>query len=93
MNNQNTTLGKKLALTGAFLQLGPVIGAAGTFIGMMRAFDTLATAPGISNPERLSSDIRVVLIATVAGLILSVIGLILLGIALFGCSYRAEWFF
>ena len=93
MNGQTSNHGKTLALTGAFLQLGPIIGAAGSAIGMMRAFDTLAAAPGFSDPQRLSANISEVLIATVVGLGLSVIGLILLCIALFGCRYRAEWFF
>lgn len=92
MNSQKSNLGKKLALTGAFLQLGPVIGVVGTVIGMMRAFDTLA-AQGIGDPQRLSANISEVLIATIAGLALGVIGLVFLCIALFGCRYRAEWFF
>ena len=93
MNDQKTSPGRKLALTGAWLQLGPVIGAAGAAIGMMRAFTTLAEAPGVSDPQRLSANISEVLIATAAGLVLSVVGLILLCIALFGYRYRAEWFF
>jgi hypothetical protein len=60
---------------------------------MMRAFDTLAEAPGISDPQRLSANISDVLIATTAGLVFSVVGLVLLCIALFGYRYRAEWFF
>ena len=93
MNDPTSNRGKTLALTGAFLQLGPVIGAAGSAIGMMRAFDTLAASSGHSDPERLSASIGEVLSATALGLGLSVIGLVLVGIALFGCRYRAAWFF
>ena len=60
---------------------------------MMHAFDTLAATPGISDPQRLSANISEVLIATVVGLGLSIIGLVFLCVALFGCRYRAEWFF
>ena len=90
--DQTSNSGKTLALIGAFLQLGPVVGLIGTVIGMRRAFDTLGAA-GIADPEKLSANIGEVLIATVIGLALGVIGIVLLCIALFGCRYRAEWFF
>jgi hypothetical protein len=93
MNDQKPIPGRKLALIGAWLQLGPVIGAAGAALGMMRAIGTLAEAPGVSDPQRFSADIGEVLIATAAGLVLSVVGLVLVCIALFGYRYRAEWFF
>ena len=61
---------------------------------MMRAFDTLSsTPPGIGDPQQLGTHIGEALIATLVGFGLSIIGLILLCIALFGCRYRAEWFF
>ena len=94
MNAEQSNRGKTLALTGAFLQLGPVVGIAGTAIGMLRAFKTLESAgPGISDPQHVSAAIGDVLITTIAGLALGVVGIVLLCIALLGSRYRAEWFF
>lgn len=84
--------GKTLAVTGALLQLGPVVGLLGTLIGMMGAFRTLGSG-GIAEPQHLGANIGVVLCATAAGLALGLMGLVLLCIALFSCCYRAEWFF
>ncbi len=87
-----TTTGRNLAIAGAACQLGPIIGLAGTVIGMMGAFDTLGSS-GVGDPSRLSESIGHVLISTVAGLIICTVGLILLTVSLTGCRYRAEWFF
>ena len=93
MNTEKPNRGKALALTGAFLQLGPIVGMVGTTIGMMHAFKTLESSNGISDPQRLSANISEVLIATVVGLGLSLTGLVLICIALFASRYRAPWFF
>ena len=93
MNNPATNRGKIFAVTGAMLQLGgPVIGAIGTAIGMMHAFDTLG-ATGPTDPQRLSTNIGEVLIFTVIGLGVGLIGIALLCVALFVYRYRAMWLF
>jgi biopolymer transport protein ExbB/TolQ len=85
--------GKALALTGAILQLGPLVGLAGTIIGIRRAFEQLGTSgTGIGDPAHLSGAIGHVLIWALVGFALSVVGLVLLFIALLRYHYRAKWF-
>ncbi len=84
--------GKALALAGAVLQLGPVIGVLGTVAGTMRAFQTLGSR-GIDNPRQLAAAMSIVLCATAAGAVLGLVGLILLLVSVFGCRYRAPWLF
>ena len=93
MNAEKSNRGKTLALTGAFLQLGPLVGMVGTTIGMLHAFKTLESSSGISDPQRLSANISEVLVTTDIGLGLSLIGLVLICVALFASRYRAPWFF
>ena len=84
--------GRKIALWGAWLQLGLVFGLGGTVIGMINAFEKIAlNEPG--DPALLANDISFALITTAIGLIPALVGLIFLGIALFGKKYRAAWFF
>jgi biopolymer transport protein ExbB/TolQ len=86
--------GRKLAKIGAWMQLALLIGVAGSVIGMMQAFDALeASAPGVGDPTRLSAAIGHVLWSTLIGFVISVIGGILICIALLGTSYRSRWFF
>ena len=92
MNAEHSNRGKTLALTGALFQLGPLIGTAGAAIGMMHAFKTLESS-GISDPQQLSANISEVLISTAMGLGFSVVGLVLICIALFASRYRAPWLF
>lgn len=84
--------GKKLALWGAWLQLGHVFAVIGTSIGMMRAFQIIDEA-GIGDLEALVDSLYTALIITSMGLIPSLIGLALMAIALFGDKYREPWFF
>ena len=86
------TKGRTLALTGAWLQLGPLFGLIGTVIGMISAFQKMG-AEGMGQPEALANDMGFALITTAIGLCFGIIGLILLLIALFGQKYRAPWFF
>ena len=86
--------GKTLALTGALLQLGPLVGTVMTVIGMVQAFRTMESAQsGIGDPARLSAAIGHVLYGVFAGLVRGLVGLVLLFVALLGSRYRAEWFF
>jgi hypothetical protein len=89
MKNQK---GRKFALWGAWLQLGLVCGLGGTIIGMINAFGKIAENE-IEDPALLANDISFALITTAIGLVPALLGLIFLGIALFGKKYRAAWFF
>ena len=84
--------GAFIAKLGAWLQLAQVIGLAGTVAGMMKAFSSLKTS-GTSDPEALSGAIGEVLIASAAGIAISLIGIILVLIAITACRYRAVWMF
>jgi hypothetical protein len=87
------TTGRNLAIAGTVCQLGPIIGWAGSVLGMMGAFDTLAKPARPGDPVRLSESINHVLISAAVGLIVGVIGLILLTVSVTACRYRAEWCF
>jgi len=84
--------GKKLALWGAWLQLGAVFSLLGTSIAITRAFRIFDEAVATSN-ESLVDLIYTASIITTVGLIPSLIGLALMAIALFVSKYRAPWFF
>ena len=83
--------GKQLALWGVVLQFGFLIGFAGTVIGMIRAFAEVTKNSEVQ-PQTLPSDISLALYTTAGGMILSLIGVVLLLVALFGAKYRASWF-
>ncbi len=85
------TKGKQFAIWGVILQFGFLIGIVGTVIGMLRAFLILSKSGG-AQPEALASDISLALSSTTAGMIISLVGVVLLLIALFGSKYRAAWF-
>ena len=84
--------GKKLAVIGTALQLGPVFGLTGTAIGMLSAFRTM-DSDGSTHSEAMAGDIGFALITTAIGLVSALTGFILILIALFGSKYRAPWFF
>ena len=83
--------GRVAALTGVWLQLGPLFGLLGTVIGMIQGFRELGSA-GIASPERLSSSISTTLIATMIGLVIGLIGMVFIYAALFYYRFRARWF-
>ncbi|MFA7159456.1 MAG: MotA/TolQ/ExbB proton channel family protein [Kiritimatiellia bacterium] len=66
-----------LIVVGSLLALGPLWGVLGTVIGMLRAFGTLNNS-GPATSERLASDISVSLWSTMAGLLMSPIGVAVL---------------
>ncbi|MGB8354132.1 MAG: MotA/TolQ/ExbB proton channel family protein [Chthoniobacteraceae bacterium] len=92
MNGNQTNSGRTFALTGAYLQLGVLVGKVGTVIGMMHAFDTLGGS-NVSDPRQLAASISTVLIATFVGLVFGVVGFVLIGVSIFACGYRARWCF
>lgn len=83
--------GRGLAIWGAWLQLGPIIGIIGTVIGMVRAFEL--TKQGVDSAEELALEINLVLNFSMVGMLAGLIGMILLLVALFSSKYRAPWFF
>ncbi|MCB1279468.1 MotA/TolQ/ExbB proton channel family protein [Prosthecobacter sp.] len=84
--------GSFIAKLGAWLQLAQLIGMGGTVVGMMKAFGDLKTS-GASDPEILSGAIGEVLITTAVGFAISIVGLVLVTIAISACHYRAVWMF
>jgi len=92
MNQAPSNSGAFIAKLGAWLQLAQFIGFARTVPGMMKAFRELGTAtPG--DPAVLSAIIGEVLIAVSVGIALSLIGILLVLIAITVCRYRAVWMF
>ena len=70
---------------------GQMIEIAGTVSGMVRIFAEFAK-DSAAQQEALASDISRILYTTVGGIVLSVMGVILLLVALIGAKYRASWF-
>ncbi len=100
MNEPSSNSGAFIAKLGAWLQLaqfvGFAIGFARTVPGMMKAFHELGTA-GPGDPALLSAAIGEILIAVLVaasgGIALSLIGILLVLIAITVCRYRAKWMF
>ena len=86
------TKGKQLALWGLVLQLGFVVGVGGTVIGVMHAFSRMA-ADGTAQLSDVAPGISTALHSTVAGMLISMVGAVLLLIALLGAKFRATWFY
>lgn len=84
--------GRAWAVTGLVLMLGPLVGVAGSILGMMGAFDKLSES-GTTDPTAVSESIGVVLYSTVLGLIAGLIGLILVVVAALVMKNRERWFF
>ncbi len=92
MNEPPSNNGAFIAKLGAWLQLAQVIGIGGTVVGMMKSFKVLGES-GQSNPSILSEAIGGVLISTFIGIALSLIGIVLVIIAITACRYRSAWMF
>ncbi len=92
MNEPPSNSGAFIAKLGAWLQFAQLIGLAGTVIGMMKSFQALGSA-GTSDPDKLSRAIGEVLWSTFAGIAVSLVGLLLVLIAITACRYRAAWMF
>lgn len=74
---------KKLLIWGVSLTIiPPILGLAGTVIGMVNSFSASAQSSGSQNAEALAQNIFFALYATVAGLFFSLIGIVLLIICL-----------
>jgi len=92
MDTQSPNSGKYLAIIGACLQAGPLIGQFIAVVGTRKAFASI-NSNGIVDTTLLNSSIGDVMVATTAGTIVGLIGVILIIISLFACRYRAAWFY
>ena len=92
MKEPPSNSGAFIAKLGAWLQLAQLVGFAGTVNGMAKAFREIGTA-GTSDPTRLSGAIGEVLVAAAGGIAVSMVGVILVIIAITVCRYRAVWMF
>jgi len=84
--------GKAMALAGSWLQLGLIAGPALTAAAMMRAFGATSRAGG-SDPAGLSEDIGTALSATLIGMGVALVGVVLMAVAVLGCGYAERWLF
>lgn len=89
-SSQSVNRGRRLAVTGAVLQLGPVVGLASTLEAMRRAFAMLEASEGVSDPQRLDAAIGDALVGSIIGVSMGFLGLLLLFVALMGCRYRTS---
>ena len=69
---EHQRLTRRLALLNLIAGLAPLVGLLGTVVGMVRAFQTVATAQGPVNPSTLAGGIWEALLTTVAGLVVAI---------------------
>ena len=87
--------GKSLAIWGLVLQVGYLIEIVSTIVGKHRAFPLMADTAAMQTEEAraaLVSIVKLDLYITAIGMTVSIFGIIMLCIALFGVKYRALWF-
>jgi len=65
-------LTRRLSLLNLIAGLAPLVGLLGTVVGMVRAFQTVATSQGAVNPSMLAGGIWEALLTTVAGLSIAI---------------------
>lgn len=69
---EHRRLTRRLPLLNLIAGLAPLIGLLGTVVGMVRAFQTVASAQGPVNPSMLAGGIWEALLTTVAGLVVAI---------------------
>ncbi len=69
---EHQRLTRRLSLLNLIAGLAPLVGLLGTVVGMVRAFQTVATAQGPVNPSTLAGGIWEALLTTVAGLVVAI---------------------
>ncbi|MBB5035533.1 MotA/TolQ/ExbB proton channel family protein [Prosthecobacter vanneervenii] len=84
--------GAFIARLGAWLQLAQLVGFVGTVTGMRKAFKALGS-PSQGDTAELSRAIGDVLAASFTGIALSLVGILLILIAITVCRYRAVWMY
>jgi biopolymer transport protein ExbB len=65
-------LTRRLSFLNLIASLTPLIGLLGTVIGMVKAFQTVATSQGVVNPSLLAGGIWEALLTTVVGLVVAI---------------------
>jgi biopolymer transport protein ExbB len=69
---EHQRLTRRLSLLNLIAGLAPLVGLLGTVVGMVRAFQSVATAQGPVNPSTLAGGIWEALLTTVAGLVVAI---------------------
>jgi biopolymer transport protein ExbB len=69
---EHQRLSHRLSLLNLIAGLAPLVGLLGTVVGMVRAFQTVATTQGPVNPSTLAGGIWEALLTTVAGLAVAI---------------------
>lgn len=89
------TKGKSLASWGLALQIGYLVDVVSTLVGKHRAFPLLADKAAMQTDAGRAAVVSIVtldLYMSAAGATVAILGVVLLGRALFGVKYRAIWF-
>ncbi len=73
--------GTAASISGALVFIAPMLGYAGTVVGMLSSFDKLKSGGG-ANPQALADDISVAMVTTAGGLIVAALSLVLCIISL-----------
>jgi hypothetical protein len=81
--------GKQLAIWGAAMQLGTLVGLIGTITGIVRAFGHMTES---EMAEAALAKYISIALYTAAGSLIALVGIALILVALFGARYRAPWF-
>jgi biopolymer transport protein ExbB len=69
-------LERYLTMLGTIASISPFLGLLGTVVGLLRVFDAISQAGGVTNAAILSSGIQNALITTVAGLCVAIPSLV-----------------
>lgn len=85
--------GYGLALTGAILQIATANGIIRAVLDFISSFRQLTSSSSIGDPTQLSALIGEAIITLSTSMLISLVGAILILIALVTCRYRAPWLF
>jgi biopolymer transport protein ExbB/TolQ len=84
-------IGKRLAVCGSFLQLGIIVGLMSTGWALLRTLRSVQT--DAVGPRDLAAGIAGAMTFTAIGLAISLVGIVLIALAVFVYGYRASWLF
>ena len=70
--DQTGRLYRKTEVLGLIGQIAPMLGLTGTVLGMIDAFNTIASTEGMARPEELAGGIGQALVTTLMGLIVAI---------------------
>ena len=85
-------IGKYVAILGLLLFWAPLWGIADSYFTMASSFQEI-TLFGTNDPKIAPEEMTSAAMFTAIGALLSMVGLILLAIAVVGLNYRKSWFF